>query len=274
MRELVDEAPRREPAGCVGHFEWLLALNGGVSPRKVPGFPHVIGSGGRPRSGQLPALIDTKATARSVDRVVAVISDGLPVGAEPQISEDLRQRGIVVVQGLFADGKVDQNAFEQALDGLLAVQSEAEFASLMRSLPPPVAVTPPARRRQEPLEIATSMGEVRLDGRWQVGRLTRIEVGMGTVIVDLTEAEFDDWDVEIVAHTRMGAITVIAPAGLDVRLVGRNGPVSSSLKPPIPGFPVVRLSATSDMGVISVVNPTERPARRKRWHRRDQTDRT
>ena len=101
--------------------------------------------------------------------MVTVTSDGLPVGAEPQISEDLRQRGIVVVQGLFVDGKVDQNAFHQALDGLLAVQSEAELASLMRIMPPPVAITPPARQRQEPLEIATSMGEVRLDGRWQVG---------------------------------------------------------------------------------------------------------
>jgi hypothetical protein len=67
---------------------------------------------------------------------------------------------------------------------------------------------------------------------------------MGAVTVDLTDAEFDDWDVEIVVHTRMGAITVICPPGLDIRLVGRNSPVVISLEPPIPGFPVVRLSAT------------------------------
>ena len=143
--------------------------------------------------------------------MVTVTSDRLPVRAEPQISEDLRERGIAVVKGLLVDGKVDQNAFEQALDGLLAVHSEAEFASLMRSLPPPVAVTPPGRQRQEPLEIATSMGEVRLDGRWQVGSLTKIDTGMGAVIVDLTGAEFDDWDVEIVVHTRMGTILSCSP---------------------------------------------------------------
>jgi hypothetical protein len=200
--------------------------------------------------------------------VATVTSDRLPVGAEPQISEDVRQRGIVVVQGLFADGRVDQSTFQQALDVLLAVHSETEFASLMRSLPSPVAVTPPSRQRQEPLEIKTSMGEVRLDGRWQVGRLTKIETGMGAVIVDLTEAEFDDWDVQIVVHTRMGAITVISPPGLDIRLVGRNSPVTTSLEPPIPGFPVVRLSATSDMGAVSVVNPTEPQPRRKKWRRR------
>jgi hypothetical protein len=171
------------------------------------------------------------------------------------------------VKGLLVDGKVDQNAFERALDGLLAVRSEAELASLMRSLPPPVAVKPAGRQRQEPLEIATSMGEVRLDGRWQVGRLTKIDTGMGAVIVDLTEAEFDDWDVEIVVHTRRGTITVISPPGLDIRLVGRNSPVTISLAPPIPGFPVVRLSATTDMGAISVMNPTEQPPRRRTWRR-------
>jgi hypothetical protein len=109
-----------------------------------------------------------------------VTSNGLP---EPQISEDLRERGIVVVRGLFIDGEIDQNAFQRALDGLLAVHSEADFASVMRSLPPPVAITPLARQRQEPVEILTAMGAVRLDGRWQLGRLTKIETGMGAIIV-------------------------------------------------------------------------------------------
>ena len=195
-------------------------------------------------------------------------SDGLPVEAERPLSEDLRQRGIAVLQELFANGKVDENGFQRSLDGLLRISSEGEFASMMRSLPPPVAFTPPAQRRQEPLQITTPMGEVRLDGPWQVGHLTTIDTAMGSVIVDLTEAEFDDWEVEIVIHTRMGMITVIAPPGLDIRLVGRNSPITNSSAPPIPGFPVVRLSAVSDMGMIQVVNSTEHPPKRKRWRRR------
>ena len=146
--------------------------------------------------------------------------------------------------------------------------SQADFASVVRSLPPPVEFTPPARRRQEPLEISTSMGEVRLEGRWQVSRLTKIDTGMGSVTIDLSQAEFDAWDVEIVVHTHMGAITVIVRRGLEVRPVGRSGPVNASLEPPIPGFPVVRLSATCDMGTIRVMHPTEKRQRRRRWRRR------
>lgn len=112
------------------------------------------------------------------------------------------------------------------------------------------------------------MGEVRLEGRWQVSRLTKVTTGMGAVTLDLSDAELDDWDVEIVAHTTMGDITVIAPRGFDVRLVGRNGAVKSTVDPPIPGFPVVRLSAMSDMGTIRVMHPPEKRQRRRRWRGR------
>jgi hypothetical protein len=198
-----------------------------------------------------------------------VSEDRLPAEAELPISEDLRQGGIDAVHGLVASGKVDLDEFQTALDRLLSARTYADVSSVFRSLPPPVDFTPPARRRQEPLEISTSMGEVRLTGRWQVGRLTKIEVGMGEVTIDLSEAEFDDLEVEIVVHTKMGSITVIAPRGLEVRQVGKSGPASSTLGPPIPGFPVVRLSASSDMGTIRLMHPQERQEKRKRrWGRR------
>ncbi len=194
--------------------------------------------------------------------------DRLPVEAEPPISEELRQCAIDALQGLLASDKVDLDRFQTALDRLLGARTHADVAAVFRSLPPPVEVTPPAQRRQQPLEISTSMGEVRLTGRWQIGRLTKIDTGMGAVTIDLSGAEFDDWEVEIIAHTKMGSITVIAPRGLDVRQVGKSGPVNSTLGPPIPGFPVVRLSASSDMGTISVIHPKENSQRRRRWRRR------
>jgi hypothetical protein len=202
-----------------------------------------------------------------------VTPDGLLNAAGPPISDDVRQRGIDVLQGLLASGSVDLDRFHQALDGLLGASTEAEFASVVRSLPPPVEFTPPARRREQPLEISTSMGEVRLEGRWQVSRLTKTHAGVCAVTIDLSEAEFDDWDVEIVVHTAMGAITVVVPRGFDVRLVGRNGAVASNVEPPIPGFPVVRLSATADLGAIRVVHPKERKQRRRSWRQRRQLTR-
>ena len=192
----------------------------------------------------------------------------LPVDVEPAISEQLRQRGIDRLQELLASDKVDLERFQRALDGLLEARTHGDFAAVVRSLPPPVEFTPAARRRQEPLEISSSMGEVRLEGRWQAGRLTKIRQGMGAVTIDLSEAEFDDWDVEIVVHITMGSITVIAPRGLDVRQVGRSAAVDSTLEEPIPGFPVVRLSASCGTGTIRLMHPKEKRQRRWRTRRR------
>ena len=91
---------------------------------------------------------------------------------------------------------------------------------------------------------------------------------MGAVVIDLTEAEFDDWDVKIVVDTGMGSVTVIAPRGLDVRQVGRSAAVKSTLEEPIPGFPVVQLSASCNRGAIRLMHPKERRQRRWGWRRR------
>jgi hypothetical protein len=196
-----------------------------------------------------------------------VNDDGILAGTEPPISEDARQRGIDFLQGLLASGKVDLDRFHEVLDVLLGVQTQADFASVVRSLPPPVEFTSLARRRQEPLEISTSMGEVRLEGHWQVSRVTKIDTDIGGVTIDLCQAEFDDWDVEIVVHTRIGNVTVIVPRGLEVRPVGKSGPVNAALEPPVPGFPVVRLTATCETGTIRVTHPAEKKQRRRKWRR-------
>ena len=159
---------------------------------------------------------------------------------------------------------MDLETFQHAVDGLLAARSEEELASVVRSLPPPVAFTSPGRRRHEPLQITTPMSEVRLEGRWQVGRHTTVETGMGSVTIDLTEAEFDDWEVEIGVRTTMGSIIVIVPEGFDVRPVGRSGAVESWLGPVIPGFPVVLLRAVSDMGSIRIGHSEDQLRRRSR----------
>lgn len=194
--------------------------------------------------------------------------DPLPIGEEPSMQESARDRGIAVLQGLVASGTVGIDRFQSALDSLMTARTDADFARVVRSLPPPMELTPPARRRQEPFEVTASVGEVRLDGRWQVSKRTIVSAMVGAVIIDLSHAEFDDWDVEIEAHSTVGAIKVLVPRGFDVRLVGVNSAVDLDLEPPIPGFPTIRLTATSDLGAVRVMHPSQRPHRFREWRMR------
>ena len=78
-------------------------------------------------------------------------------------------------------------------------------------MPTPVALTSRERRLAEPLEIRSGLGRLRLAGRWQVASQTRISAELGSIRLDLTEAEFDDHVVDLHVYTGWGSITIIVP---------------------------------------------------------------
>jgi hypothetical protein len=104
--------------------------------------------------------------------------------------EDDRQRATEFVKELYAAGEIDADRLGAGVAGVLAAGSEAELAAVVRSLPAPVALTSQERRLAEPLEIHSGMGRLRLAGKWQVARETHVSADLGSVRLDLTEAEF------------------------------------------------------------------------------------
>src|SRR5215831_14110235 len=106
--------------------------------------------------------------------------------------EDDRRRATEFVKELYAAGEIDAERLGAGVDGVLAARSEAELAAVVRSLPAPVALTSQERRLAEPLEIHSGMGRLRLAGKWQVARETHVSAELGSVRLDLTQAEFDD----------------------------------------------------------------------------------
>jgi hypothetical protein len=75
--------------------------------------------------------------------------------------------------------------------GLLGAQTDEELARVVRSLPLAVALTSTERRLAEPLEIRSGIGRLRLAGLWQVARQTHVSADLGSIRIDLTEAEFE-----------------------------------------------------------------------------------
>ncbi len=109
------------------------------------------------------------------------------------------------------------------------------------------------------------MGRLRLTGRWQVARETHVSADLGSVLIDLTEAEFDDHVVDLHVFTGCGGITIIVPRGVAVQLIHHRGGTDMRLEPPVPGLPLVRLDATTNIGRIHLRHPgAPRRARRAR----------
>ena len=178
---------------------------------------------------------------------------------------DAQRRATEFVKDLYAAGDIDAAQLDTSVAGVLAARTEAELAGVMRSLPVPVALTSPDRRLTRPLEIKGGMGRMRLTGRWQIARETHVSADLGSVLIDLTEAEFDDRVVDLHVYTGWGSITIIVPRGVAVQLTHHKGGTDMRLEPPVPGLPLVRLDATTHIGRIHLRHPgAPRRVRRSR----------
>jgi hypothetical protein len=177
--------------------------------------------------------------------------------------EDAQQRATEFLKELYAAGDIDASRFDDGVSGLLAAKTDAELAEVVRSLPPPVALTSPERRLAQPLEIRSGVGRLRLTGPWQVARETHVSAELGSVRIDLTEAEFDDRVIDLHVYTGWGRITIIVPRGVGVQVTRHRGGVNSRLEPPVPGLPLVRLDVTTNIGRIRLRHPGPKDRRRR-----------
>jgi hypothetical protein len=179
------------------------------------------------------------------------------------MNEDAQRRATEFLKELYAGGSIDADRFDAGVADLLAARTDAQLAEVVRSLPSPVALTSPDRRLAKPLEIHSGMRRLRLTGRWQVARETHVSADLGSVKIDLTEAEFDDRVIDLHAYTGWGSITIIVPRGVAVQIIRHRGGVDSRLEPPVPGFPLVRLDVTTSIGKVRLRHPG-RPERKRR----------
>ena len=179
------------------------------------------------------------------------------------LSEETRSRAVEALHALVVADRIDSAEFERAVADLLQARTEAELAELLRSLPSASAMTPAERRRDGPLKLGGGFGRLRIEGRWQVARQTSISVELGSVTIDLTDAELDDRVVDLKVYTGWGAIRIIVPPGLGIELVRHRGRVISRIGPPTPGLPLVRLTAITNIGRIHLI-PAGSGRRRRR----------
>jgi len=164
--------------------------------------------------------------------------------------DNAQHRATEFLKELYAAGDIDAGQFDTGVAGLLAARTEPELAAVVLSLPAPVALTSPDRRLTKPLEIQGGIGRLRLTGRWQLARETHISADLGSVRLDLTEAEFDGHVIDLHVYSGWGSITIIVPRGVAVQITQHKGGVDSRVEPPVPGFPLVRLDVTTHIGRV------------------------
>lgn len=190
----------------------------------------------------------------------------------PALSEETTAQAVEVLRAMAAHDRLEVSDLEPALTAVLEARTEEELVAIIEALPSPIAMTPAPRRFSHPLKIRGGVGRVRLDRRWQLARQTRVSAELGSVLVDLGKAEFDETVVDLDIYTGWGSITVVVPHGVGLQVLRSRGTVTSRLDPPVPGFPLVRLDARTNIGRIRLLQQdkaqrprlTRFPRRRRR----------
>lgn len=185
------------------------------------------------------------------------------------ISPEQRATALDHVGDLLRRGLIDAEGFAIAKSRFLGAATREEFALVMAALPTPIQMTPENRRLREPLALDANTSKLARTNRWQLGREAIVRSSTSHVLLDLTMAEFDDFEIDLELDCTAGMIDVIVPLGVEVQLVEASTAGKGVMQDRLgagtglPGMPVLRVRASTTTGVVRL----RRPRTRRGWRR-------
>jgi hypothetical protein len=174
-----------------------------------------------------------------------------------------RDRDAVVqrLQEAFAEGRLDDEEFDQRTRAALTARLHSELAVLTRDLPrstsaPSPASPVPAGRKPGRFAIAYK-SSIRRGGRWQVPEQFRTVVYKGSGHIDLRAAELTAPVTTLYAIAYKSRIDVLVPLGVRVELdgfgVSKGWSAEEDLESRLPAdAPVVHVRGIGYKGTIEV----------------------
>jgi hypothetical protein len=180
-----------------------------------------------------------------------------------------RLAAIARLQDLVRRGGRSLERFWASLEIVLAANDQADLEAAMAAQPSLVRLTPASRRLSQPLRLDAGIRRLEPGAGWQLAADTTITSSTGKVRLDLTTASWDAREIDLVLRTSTGRITVVVPEGVAVQIVSATGRVTwDTLVPPVPGSPVVRVTAATSTGGGRIRFKHPSPHVKTRWWRR------
>lgn len=166
----------------------------------------------------------------------------------------------------------DRAALLTVLDGLPAIKRAAAGApsgAVPPSTPAPLYEPPhhvTGLRDAEKRYLAV-FSTVKKEGVWRAPSRARIRAVMGSVILDLREADIPPDGMEIDAEAIMGEIKILLPLGVgaEVDCTAIMGEVVDRAQQGTPGLPFIRVRGGTTMGAIRVETKLPKKARLESW---------
>jgi class 3 adenylate cyclase len=180
-----------------------------------------------------------------------------------RISDDDRQQTVELLRAHCTDGRLTLDEFSDRVGLVYEAKTRGDLDLVTADLPVPTrAPRPPEARRRQPVRSAVAVfSNHRQTGRWRPGEAIGAVAVMGSVDLDLRDADFDHSVIHVNATSIMGSVEIIVPEGMEVELTGLNLMGSKECRvadgPGRGDMPILRVNAFVLMG--SVLIRTKRP---------------
>ena len=191
-----------------------------------------------------------------------------PDPSQMRISDADRQRVADVLRDAAGEGRIDLDELEERLELTWQAKTYGELVPITLDLQAAGPVAPPAASpvRRTPSSVpavghnssVAIMSECKRQGVWSVPEHHSAFAMMGSVLIDLRQAQLSAHETLVNASAIMGEVKVIVPA--DMHVVMDGTPIMGEFtqardKVPAevgPGSPVVRIRGMALMGSVTV----------------------
>ena len=183
-----------------------------------------------------------------------------------RVSDADRQRVADVLRDAAGDGRLDLDELDERLGLTWQAKTYADLVPITIDLQAAGPVAPPVPARRTPAvgpavghaSSVAIMGDCKRRGVWQVPERHSAFALMGSVTVDLREAQLSGPETHINASAIMGDVKVVVPAHVHVvvdgtPIMGDYGQARDRVPAELgPGSPTVRVRGVALMGSVQV----------------------
>ncbi|NKY57348.1 DUF1707 SHOCT-like domain-containing protein [Nocardia flavorosea] len=169
-----------------------------------------------------------------------------------------RERAASIVQGAFAEGRLDLVEFDERIAAVYAGRTVPELEALTVDLVPAAHGS-----KTDRLVLRSAGSSVKREGQWRVPPRIVVETEHGGVRLDFTEAVLRSPEVWVEMKSAHASVLLIIPPGWSVdidEVISEWGSVTNKAGAPVSGLPLLRVT-----GVVQHASVTVRHPRRRRW---------
>ena len=204
-----------------------------------------------------------------------VSPQGTDGAGDMRASHQDRERVAELLRVAAGDGRLTADELDERLEKALTARTYGELAVLARDLPGVPGFTAPGSGPvpKKPVRIECQTSSAKRDGPWLVPERMEIQIAVGSVVLDFTEAMITQPSLQINADVRLGSLVLVTRPGIvvdadDVSVQAGEVKVRAPWGPEVPVILRIQLSGSVAAGQIAAQPPgwSRRP-RRTFWLR-------